>query len=145
MPLQSIQPSGSRPLLGDSNRPLYNQPKLAIDVVQKEPQIQDFNFSASNQNGSQNRFQNFYKDYPRGRGNENLSSDNLLKKLEREYSDIIKMSIEEINRELDNNMSEVIQLLNRRKSLIINKRKKLRSEYLQKCEEMKRYSHEQLT
>jgi len=68
----------------------------------------------------------------------------LIKKLEKEYPDIVKMTIDEINRELDGNMNEIILLLNRRKSLIINKRAKLRGEFLDRCEDIKRTSPENL-
>lgn len=58
-----------------------------------------------------------------------LSPDRLIKRFEKDYEDIARFSLDEINRELDLNMNEIMQLLNRRKSLIMNKRKKLKGDF----------------
>ncbi|CAK58176.1 unnamed protein product (macronuclear) [Paramecium tetraurelia] len=59
-----------------------------------------------------------------------------------EFEDLNSLSLEEINRELDQNINEVIMLLNRRKSLILNKKRRLKEEFSNKIAELKRYQQE---
>ncbi|CAD8200004.1 unnamed protein product [Paramecium pentaurelia] len=59
-----------------------------------------------------------------------------------EFEDLNSLSLEEINRELDQNINEVIMLLNRRKSLILNKKRRLKEEFSNKIAELKRYQYE---
>ncbi|KRX02927.1 hypothetical protein PPERSA_13181 [Pseudocohnilembus persalinus] len=97
-----------------------------------QPQVNQSNFiQYSNQNDLNNSGE--------------ISPEKLIKKYERDYDDVYRLNVEEINRELDNNMNEVIILLNRRKALISHKRKKIREEFYQRQEEIKRMSPEQLS
>lgn len=73
-----------------------------------------------------------------------MSPERLIKKFERDYEDIARFTLEEINKELDNNMNDIIILLNRRKSLIMNKKKKLKTDFYFKTEELKRMPIEDL-
>ncbi|CAD8111506.1 unnamed protein product [Paramecium sonneborni] len=59
-----------------------------------------------------------------------------------EFEDLNSLSLEEINRELDQNINEVIMLLNRRKSLILNKKRRLKEEFSNKIADLKRYQYE---
>ncbi|CAD8107888.1 unnamed protein product [Paramecium primaurelia] len=59
-----------------------------------------------------------------------------------EFEDLNSLSLEDINRELDQNINEVIMLLNRRKSLILNKKRRLKEEFSNKIAELKRYQYE---
>ena len=59
------------------------------------------------------------------------------------------MTLEDLNRELDNNsmiilverrlVNEIILLLNRRRGLVLNKKRRLQEEFYNKINELKRY------
>ena len=67
----------------------------------------------------------------------------MIKKLEKDHADIYRLSLEDIKKELDKNIkylyffylyllikvNDIIVLLNRRKALISNKKRKMKNEY----------------
>ncbi|KAM3134224.1 hypothetical protein pb186bvf_013644 [Paramecium bursaria] len=70
------------------------------------------------------------------------SSYNQPNKSFEEYDEFNRMSLDDINRELDQNINDIIILLNRRKSLIMNKKRRLREEFVNKINEVKRYNQD---
>ncbi|KRX02704.1 hypothetical protein PPERSA_01821 [Pseudocohnilembus persalinus] len=68
----------------------------------------------------------------------NISPEKLIKRLEADTSDIQRLSIEDINRELDRNMNEIIVMLNRRKALITHKKKLMRQSFFEEFDQLKK-------
>ncbi|EAR92749.3 hypothetical protein TTHERM_00322930 (macronuclear) [Tetrahymena thermophila SB210] len=156
--MQTTTPPKISQALNPSNINVINNSLNSNSVASKFPLSYRKNFEDSHMqmpnNGRANSISdrenyfdsniNGYKNYASNNQVNQVSPNLLVKKFEREQEDYVRLSLEEINRELDINMNEIIVLLNKRKHLIMVKRQKLKDEFIEQIELMKRQSAEDL-